>query len=196
MAKSPYHPHDNPEETAQKDESDESGASAEIAGLRQRISSLTRSYREEAAKVRNLQSEHDSLIAEAEDMRRELSELRNIVFNRENPDLEEKQDESKVSFPYQVKSRTVSFGGHPSWLKSMKEYLPSVRFISPEMIPNIMLLRMADAVWIQPNCLSHSDYYRIMNVVREHKVRIHYFEHDSALKCAVQLAMKDLEENN
>lgn len=179
------------EETAQEEKPEEPDNSAEIAELKRKINTLNRNYREEAAKVRNLQNERDNLIKESEDMRRELSELRNIVFNRENPEKEEDQEETKIDFPYEVKSRTVSFGGHPGWLKSMKEYLPSVRFISPEMLPNTMLLRMADTVWIQPNCISHSDYYRIMNVVREQSIAVHYFAHDSALKCAQQLAAED-----
>ena len=179
------------EETTHEEKPEESDNSAEMAELKRKINTLNRNYREEAAKVRNLQNERDNLIKESEDMRRELSELRNIVFNRENPNIEEDQEETKIDFPYEVKSRIVSFGGHPGWLKSMKEYLPSVRFISPEMLPNTMLLRMADTVWIQPNCISHSDYYRIMNVVREQYIAVHYYAHDNALKCAQQLATED-----
>ena len=62
---------------------------------------------------------------------------------------------------------------------------------SPDMLPNTMLLRTADAVWIQPNCMSHSDYYRIMNTAREQGVPVHYYAFDSAYKCAQQLAEAD-----
>ena len=68
----------------------------------------------------------------------------------------------------------------------MKEYLPDVRFLSTAILPNTMLLKSADAVWIQPNCLSHADYDKIMSVVRESHVRVRYIEYDSPIKCAQQ----------
>ena len=162
-----------------------------ISELKQKNDILNRYLRDEAAKVRTLQDERDELLRESDDMRRELAELRNIVFNREHPDLTETENNKGISFPYITKQRIVCFGGHQSWLKAMKDYLPEVRFISPEMLPNTTLLRIADSVWIQPNCLSHADYYRIMNVAREQHIKIHYFEYDSAQKCAVQLAEND-----
>lgn len=174
-----------------EDKPQESEDSRTVAELKRRISAVSREYREEAAKVRNLQGERDELAREAESMRRELGELRTVVFNRENPQEEKEEEIPGISFPYTVKHRIVSFGGHPGWLKGMKEYLPDVRFISPDMLPNTMLLRTADAVWIQPNCMSHSDYYRIMNTAREQGVPVHYYAFDSAYKCAQQLAEAD-----
>lgn len=167
-------------------------ATKEISELRHRNTALNKAYRDEAARARELQDECDGMKTDLEEMRQELAELRNIVFNRENEVAEEEtEEETKISLPYSVKKRTVSFGGHPGWLKSMKEYLPDVRFISPDMLPNTMLLRAAEVIWIQPNCISHSDYYRIINVAKEYKVKIHYYAYDSATKCAKQLAMED-----
>ena len=189
----------NAQNEIKEQELDKSGTEIDpqmVSDLKHKIDTLNRYYRDEAAKVRTLQRERDQLKTEADEMLRELSELRNIVFNRENPELIEEDNETGIAFPYITKGRVISFGGHTSWLKSMREYLPDVRFISPDMLPNTTLIRMADAVWIQPNCLSHADYYRIINAIRDYKIQIHYYENSSALKCAVQLAQEDQKKNN
>lgn len=178
-----------PEEEEEKNPDE--AENREIAELKHRIAALSREYREEAVRIRDLQNERDEMAREMEDMRRELGELRNVVFNRENTEAEEAPEAPGISLPYETKRRVVSFGGHPGWLKSMKEYLPGVRFISPDMLANTMLLRAADVVWIQTNCISHSDYYRIMNVVREKGIPVHYYAYESAMKCAQQLAAED-----
>ncbi len=173
------------------DEENQDDSVEEIRRLKHQIDSLNRAYREEASKVSALQNERNQLHNEKELLRRELADLREIVFNKEYHPASDKKIKEEVSLPYIVKKRTVSFGGHESWLKMMKSFLPEVRFISPDMLPNTNLIRMADVVWIQPNCMSHADYYKIINIVREYNIQIRYYIYDSAEKCARQLAISD-----
>ena len=69
----------------------------------------------------------------------------------------------------------------------MKKRLPEVMFISPDTLPNVDLIRGADTVWIQTNCISHSDYFKIMDAAKDSGIQIRYFVWAGANKCAEQL---------
>ena len=155
----------------------------DIKGLR------AQSYKGER-EHKKLQKEYDQLADEAERMRQELAELRESVYHVQNEQsLPEAKEQSAISFPFHTQARIISFGGHPSWLSNIRSLLPDVRFISPDRLPDENLIRNADAVWLQPNCMSHSDFFRIINVVRNENKRLHYFAWVSAEKCAEQLAV-------
>ena len=55
------------------------------------------------------------------------------------------------------------------------------------------LVRNADVVWIQNNCISHSQYGNIVKLTRQYGVQLRYFAFASAEKCAEQLVEWDLE---
>ena len=67
-----------------------------------------------------------------------------------------------------------------------------IRFVDRGMRPDADLIRHADMVWIQPNSLSHGDYYRIIRIIRTRNIPLHYFKFASAEKCALQLAAEDM----
>ena len=69
--------------------------------------------------------------------------------------------------------------------------LPDVRFVGTQ--PNADLIRHADMVWIQPNCIGHGDFYKLINIVRTHHIPIYYFSCASAAKCADELVKMDTE---
>ena len=121
---------------------------------------------------------------------RELADLRSLVFNQEN---EVREEPTKAfEYPYETKKRTVIFGGHDSWLKAIKPMLPSVRFVDANILafdPDI--IRNADVVWIQNNCMSHSQYWSIVKNCKLAQVQMRYFGFASADKCAEQLVIED-----
>ena len=121
----------------------------------------------------------------------ELAELRSMIRRAEK---EQEDYTATVSFPYAVQKRTVVFGGHSSWAKAIKPLLPDVRFIEPSAQPNTGLILNADVVWIQTNAMSHSNFYKIIDIVRKHDIELHYFKYASAEKCAEQLALNDSDE--
>ena len=61
---------------------------------------------------------------------------------------------------------------------------------SPEIIRN------ADIVWIQNNCISHSQYWSIVKNCKQAGVQMRYFTHASAEKCAKQLVKEDQHKEN
>ena len=95
---------------------------------------------------------------------KELADLREAVYLLENDTISETSVDESIHYPYVTSGKIISFGGHETWLKEMRKKLPNVMFISPDSLPNIDLIRNADTVWLQTNCLSHSDFYRIINI--------------------------------
>jgi hypothetical protein len=49
------------------------------------------------------------------------------------------------------------------------------------------MIRNADIVWLQTNCLSHASYYKIINIIRTTKKELKNFKHSSSKKCATEL---------
>lgn len=157
---------------------------SENKSLRQALSELNREAKEAKARyereMETLRREH-----------RELADLRELVFNREQNDSIEKP-EYEISYPYRTKHRVVCFGGHESFLKTLRPMLPDVRFIEPENYTfNPDVVRNADIVWIQTNCISHTQYGRVLKLTRQLGIQLRYFAYASAEKCAEQLVMED-----
>ena len=161
-------------------------AKKEIKGLRKKLAETSRNAETERSKtaqeLKTLRQEH-----------RELSDLRELVFNKQldNPNLIEKV-ENDINYPYETKKRTVIFGGHDTFLKAIKPMLPSVRFVdSDNMSFNPEIVRNADVVWIQNNCISHPMYWSVVKNCKIYGVQLRYFAYASAEKCAEQLVIED-----
>ncbi len=118
---------------------------------------------------------------------KELADLREAVYLLKNDTISETPADESIRYPYATSGKIVSFGGHDKWLKEMRKKLPNVMFISPDSLPNIDLIRHADTVWLQTDCLSHSDFYRIINIVRQNGIQLRYFSSTGSEKCAEQL---------
>ena len=166
----------------------------QITALKRENEMLRRNAHDAERGGRELRKQYDELVRRAQREHQELSELREILFCRENdlePEMED--DASDVAFPYTVRRTTVIFGGHDTWTKAIRPMLAGdIRFIDRGMRPDANLIRHAGAVWIQTNSLSHANYYKIINIIRTHGITLHYFKYVSAEKCAVQLAVEDL----
>ena len=121
---------------------------------------------------------------EKEENVQELADLREIVFNHQ---LEQEEvEETKLSFPCHTKLRAVVFGGHDSWLREIKFKLPDVRFYG-ENLSSPEVIRKADVVWIQTNCIGHKSFYGIIDLCRRYNKKVRYFKYASAIKCAEQV---------
>ena len=118
---------------------------------------------------------------------KELADLREAVYLLENDTISETPVDESIHYPYATSGKIISFGGHETWLKEMRKKLPNVMFISPDSLPNIDLIRHADTVWLQTDCLSHSDFYRIINIVHQNGIPLRYFSFAGSEKCAEQL---------
>ena len=124
---------------------------------------------------------------------RELADLRSLVFNQENAEPEQLEwVEKQYCYPYETRKRTVVFGGHDSFLRVIKPMLPSVKFVDPGNLTfSADIIRNADVVWIQNNCISHSQFWNIVKNCKAAEVQLRYFGFASAEKCAGQLVTED-----
>lgn len=142
---------------------------------------------------RELKDKLEKAGLEANEMAQELADLREIVFNQQTKPAEEKQEDTKIGFPYHTTRRLVAFGGHDSFLREIKFKLPDVRFMGED-ISSPEIIRRADVVWIQTNCIGHKSYYNIIDLARKYGRKVRYFKYASATKCAEQVV--DEEENS
>ena len=160
----------------------------EITTLKERRRDLRLAVHEEEKRA----SQAEKRLAEAEETaeryRLELADLQDIAFMVENGVAEEPASEKTNAFPIRTDKKVVSFGGHPSWRNAIRGLLPDVKFIAPEMTPGDDLIRSADEIWFQPNCISHADYYKIIGISRRCGIPIRYFKYAGAESCAVQFA--------
>ena len=123
---------------------------------------------------------------------RELADLRSLVFNRESQDPERTEKvEKQYSYPYQTKKRTVVFGGHDTFLKAFRPMFTNIRFVDAGTTYSPEIIRNADVVWIQNNCISHPQYWSIVKNCKLAGVQMRYFGYASAEKCAEQLVTED-----
>ena len=122
---------------------------------------------------------------------RELSDLREIFFksNMSSTDkLSLEKTECEYTYPYKPRKRTIIFGGHESWLKALRPLIPEVKFVDIQKYAfNPEIIKNAEVVWIQNNCISHAQYYRIVRICRIASVQLRYFAYEGAMKCAEQL---------
>ena len=156
----------------------------EIRQLKTLLHSSEKENRETKKALAELQADSDR-------EHRELADLREYVFNNSEI-IDEEEPEDEREWPYDVQKETVIFGGHPNWLKKFRNHLTgNVRFIAKDPVFDAGIIRRADVIWIQPNALSHSIYYRIVDMARQYEKPVRYFTFGSWVKCAGQLIEED-----
>ena len=103
----------------------------------------------------------------------------------------EKKAKDKA-YPYHTKKRTVIFGGHRTFLRELRKMLPGLKYVNISNYGfNVDIIRNAEVVWVQTNCISHTQYARILKAVRTHNIQLRYFSYASARKCAEQIVRED-----
>ena len=120
-------------------------------------------------------------------------ERREAGDERAKLEHELKKVEERYEYPYRTRKRTVVFGGHDSFLRAFKPMFPDVRFVDADSLafsPDI--IRNSDVVWIQNNCIGHSQYWNIVKTCKLAGVQMRYFGFAGAEKCAEQLVTEDL----
>lgn len=178
--------------SAAKEESD--STNAENEQLKKELAQL----KEQAKKAnyalsrenRDLKDKLEKAGQETAEMAQELADLREIVFNLQTKAAEEKQEDTKIKFPYHATRRLIAFGGHDSFLREIKFKLPDVRFMGED-ISSPEIIRRADVVWIQTNCIGHKSYYNIIDLARKYGRKVRYFKYASATKCAEQVVEEE-----
>lgn len=175
----------NPEEPEQKSTSEPN--LEEVIRLRNKNSRLVESIQDLLAQKRSIDEKVQLLSKVVKEQQTELVDLREKIFLFDHEDKQEESVDTAIEYPFYTEGKILSFGGHAAWLSDMKKKLPNVVFVSSETLPNVDLIRGADEVWIQTNCISHSDYYKIMDTLKIMGKQVRYYVHSGVNKCADQI---------
>ena len=159
---------------------------AEVRDLRRKNYSLRAALHEEDILKRDALRQSRQLREENSHLRRELADLRELVFLQQTEESPVQTEEKSIVFPVTTTGKLVSFGGHPNWIRDMKKLLPNVVFYSADVIPNKDVLRNADQVWVQTQYISHAAFYRIVSALGS-DTQLRFFISKSARICAEQL---------
>ena len=171
---------------------DNQDPSQQISQLEQQIRQLTKENKQMRDNLWNMQSQNVRLSQKLEQSlhegkadREELARLREVLFADQNPQKE--TPDPSIVLPYETQERIVICGGHDSFLKQFTQLITgNVRTLNNVRV-NDELIRNASEIWIQTNAISHSEYYKILNLCRKNDKPVHYFQYASARKCAEQI---------
>lgn len=182
-----------PEEANKEPEKTAEQYEAEIKALKKELDLQKQQAYEATRAKRDLQGKYDALVEQNDFERKELAELREVVYNIEQQQTSGKPvQEEEITFPYTVKHTIVVFGGHDTWAKAIKPMFDGdIRFIFRDKLPDDNLIRHADMVWVQTNCISHPNHWKISRAAQASKVPVHHFAFASAEKCARQIIEAD-----
>lgn len=184
------------EEHCDENEIDAVKLKAEAAELRKQLKSLKNALAVTRQEANTERTKYEHELKELRQEHRELADLRELVFNAdlaEDEQLKREKVKNQYDYPYETRKRTVVFGGHDSFLRAIKPMLPTVKFVDAgNMTYSPEIIRNADVVWIQNNCISHSQYWSIVKNCKLAGVQMRYFGFASAEKSAEQVVDWDL----
>lgn len=114
-------------------------------------------------------------LAESESSKKELIKLREFMFSLDKQ--EEYKEDTNLDISKLKNIKGVIIGGHQNWQNKLKEYLPSFKFISPEMLNfDTSILNNADIVFFYTNYLNHGIYYKVINEIRNKDIKLEYLK--------------------
>lgn len=151
------------------------GTEKELQRTKEKLKSTQRSLLE-AEKIHGLLEKENlrlkAELAEAQRNREELNSLREFLFSL---DRQEEYPDEDIDFEKLKQFKAVVIGGHERWQQRMKEYLPNFIFIHPDQLNfDIRLLDGIDIVFVCPNYLNHSMYYKLMAAIEGKDIKIVY----------------------
>ena len=167
---------------------------ADLLQARREIKCLKRALAEDRKKYAAEILQKDEELNKARMEHRELVDLREVLFSGlDKASSSGPETDASGSLPYETQKRVVVFGGHVSFINQLKAYLPKARFVDVDNIAfNPDIVRNADVVWIQNNCISHSQFWNVVKEARQHSVQVRYFAYSSAEKSALQVVEDDM----
>lgn len=151
-----------------------------------------RQLRSELSGVAKLSEENKRLKNELECDHRELVALREHVYNLTEDDVNDTVPIGDMT-EYLKKLRIIIIGGHSNWVNKMKACFPDWEYISPSATGSIApsIVEHADHVYFFTDTISHSAYYRYVNVVRERNISFGYI-HGVNIENNIKTIYRDL----
>ena len=151
-----------------------------------------RQLRSELSGVAKLSEENKRLKNELECDHTELVALREHVYNLTEDDVNDTVPIGDMT-EYLKKLRIIIIGGHSNWVNKMKACFPDWEYISPSATGSIApsIVEHADYVYFFTDTISHSAYYRYVNVVRERNISFGYI-HGVNIENNIKAIYRDL----
>ncbi len=117
---------------------------------------------------------------------RELSDLRELLFNKESQtDYGKTEPINRKEFPYEVVKQSVIFGGQEEWGKEICSLLTgNVKYIAKDRSFDLSIVRDAEVIWIQSDNMTRVQFQRISDAARLYKKPVRYFTEYDAERCA------------
>ncbi len=152
----------------------------EIESLRRKIhiqESDIKQLMAENAGRKKIMDENLRLKEELDSEHREVVALREHLYNMTEEGTESVPEVSIDDMKKYLKGlRIIIIGGHSNWRSKMKQEFPDWTYVDAEVSGTIegSIVKNADRVYFFTDTISHSTYYRYMNVVRERGVDFGY----------------------
>lgn len=167
-----------------------------IREFRKDAQSYSRSIHLMEQNLRHLKREKERQEKEAAVEHQELVSLRELLFRADlggEAETESSDLFAETELPYSVQNPILIFGGHDSWSKAIRPLLKgNVRFIGKDENFDLGIISRTSIIWVQPNAISHSQYYRMIDEARRLRKQVKYFSFASAEKCAMQIVQEEL----
>ena len=154
----------------------------EVKELKNEIKEFRRVIEENKQLKEQLDSEHD-----------ELSALREHVYNM-TEDYEATDSVSVDAMKGYLRTlKIIIVGGHSNWRQKMKQEFPDWTYIDASVSGTLesSIVDKADHVYFFTDSISHSTYFKYMNIVRDHDVNYGYI-HGVNIKNTVRKIYKEL----
>lgn len=130
----------------------------------------------------------DAEIGKLQVEKKQIQENADALLDALNAVSEEEEQKIEYEFPASLNGKkVVNFGGHPVFRQKLQELLPELVVYVPERKPDGQVITGADAVFIQTNCLSHPNFYYIINLCRRWNVPVYIYPFTGAKKCAAEI---------
>lgn len=138
--------------------------------------------------LKSLNKEKERLLKENQNLqglKLEVNKLRECVFKKNQYECISEDDDIDISLINNKK--IVIIGGNINWIKKMKEKLYECIFICDDNKNNdLKFIKNSETVLINTN-ISHSLYYKIMNILNKSEVQYHYLDDTSNIDKSLKL---------
>lgn len=177
----------------------ESALLAEIEALQRKVHMYEgniSSLKSELSEKRKISDENVNLNEQLRQQNRELAALREHLYNMtEEDEIEDTIPVSEMK-DYLRPLRIIIAGGHSNWVNKMKKDFPDWVYINPTVSGTLeaSVVDKADHVYFFTDTISHSTYFRYMNVVKDHDVAFGYI-HGVNIENTVRQMYRELKES-
>lgn len=162
-----------------EEDSDNSALQSELEMLRKKVHSLesdNKNLRMNVTDKRRIESEVKELREQIQAANSELAALRNYAYNMTEEDAPVSEESVSDMKKKLSDLRIVVIGGHSNWISKIQKEFPDWIFVNPKASgsTDASIVDNADYVYFFTDTISHSNYYKFLNVLREHKLVFGY----------------------